>query len=269
MILLSNLMNETPSFSRISDPASWLEGHYKQLDTVLRAFSRRKGLKEEEMEELRSEIHLHLVERDYAVLRSWDGSADLSTFLYSVITRRLIDFIRSRHGRWRPSRKAVALGELAVKLEEMLHQRRYSFEETFQILTVNFGFQVDRDELARLASQLRMPRPPSLEPDVDPETLGTSTNPEQSLQAASDETLIERVVSILEVSGQHLEDQDRLLLQMRFEEGLTLSRAARLLGLERPHAERKLKQVFDNLRQKVLEAGIEEEALMGLLRISS
>ena len=56
---------------------------------------------------------------------------------------------------------------------------------------------------------------------------------------------------------------------MRFEEGLTLSRAARLLGLERPHAERKLKQVFDNLRQKVLEAGIEEEALMGLLRISS
>ena len=73
MILLSNLMNETPSFSRISDPASWLEGHYKQLDTVLRAFSRRKGLKEEEMEELRSEIHLHLVERDYAVLRSWSA----------------------------------------------------------------------------------------------------------------------------------------------------------------------------------------------------
>ena len=66
-----------------------------------------------------------------------------------------------------------------------------------------------------------------------------------------------------------LPSQDRLLLQLRFEEGLTLSRAARLLGLERPHAERKLKQVFDNLRQKVLEAGIEEEALMGLLRISS
>ena len=66
-----------------------------------------------------------------------------------------------------------------------------------------------------------------------------------------------------------MEEQDRLLLQLRFEEGLTLSRAARLLGQERPQAEKRLKQLLELLRTRLKEAGIGEAALLELLRNSS
>ena len=66
-----------------------------------------------------------------------------------------------------------------------------------------------------------------------------------------------------------MEESDRLLLQLRFEEGLPLSRVARLLGQERPQAEKRLKQLLELLRTRLKEAGIGEEALLELLRNSS
>ena len=257
-----------PRMESIADPADWLERHHHQLEAVLVSVSRRKGLDDQQTEEFRSEIHLHLVEKDYAVLRSWDGRSELRTFLYAVISRKLIDVFRARHGRWRPSKKAEALGETAVRLEQLLHQRRYSFEEAYQQLRSDPRHPVSRNSLALLASKLSRP-PPVSETPLDQDLAGTSRNPEQSLEDGDEATLLTRVFTVLETSGEALEESDRLLLQLRFEEGVTLSRAARLLGQERPQVEKRLKQLLELLRTRLKEAGIGEAALLELLRNSS
>jgi DNA-directed RNA polymerase specialized sigma subunit len=47
-----------------------------------------------------------------------------------------------------------------------------------------------------------------------------------------------------------LSDQDRLLIRLRFEEGLTLEQAARLLGLgNAQRADRQIKEILLKLRE--------------------
>lgn len=257
-------MNDPAPLNTLGSPSDWLERHYDQVEAVLRAVARRKELNQEETRELTSEVHLHLVERDYAVLRAWDGSAAIQTYLYSVITRKLMDYIRGRKGRRRPSRQAERLGDLAVRLEELL-QRGHQFEEAYQILTVNHGFQVDRDELARLSARLRMPCGPS-RTVMNPENLSGGRNPESELDHAKEHSLRERVLSVLEQTGSVLNDQERLLIQLRFEEDLPLSEVARMLGITRPRAERRQKNILKTLRQRILESGVSEDELRDWLK---
>ncbi len=253
-------MNQPASHKTIHEPACWLEKHYHQVDAALRAVASRKGLNREESVELTSDVHLHLVERDYAVPRAWDGSAAIQTYLYSVITRKLVDFIRGRKGRRRPSRRAERLGEVAVLFEELFLRQGKSFDEACLILTVNHGFKVDRDELARLAVRLRMPVGPSRS-EIDPENLDSGRNPEDELDRARERSMRERVLCVLEQSGSGLNDQESLLIKLKFEENLPLSKVARMLGLSRAQAEHRLMSILNTLRQRILESGVSEEDL--------
>jgi RNA polymerase sigma factor (sigma-70 family) len=56
-----------------------------------------------------------------------------------------------------------------------------------------------------------------------------------------------------------LEPADRLLLRLRFEDGLSVPEAARVLGLPSPfHGYRRLSAILARLRDHLLEAGIED-----------
>jgi RNA polymerase sigma factor (sigma-70 family) len=239
------------------------------LDVVERAIAfvcSRNHLSPADADDFSSYVMLRIVEDDYVVFSSFQGRASLRTYLTVVIQRMLLDYRVRAWGRWRPSAEAKRCGLLAVKLEELLVRDGCRLDEAYETLTTNHGLTVTREELERLAERLPSRSPRRFESD---DALASVAADDR----AADELVTEghrrdtatRISRALRAVMSGLEQQDRLILVLRFEDGCTVADIAAMLRLEQKALYRRVDKLLEKLRTGLEAEGIGAEAVRDIL----
>ena len=236
-------------------PRELLLANLPLVRELVRFYCRRHRLDGAVTEEVEAFVRLRLVEDDYAILRQWGRLSSLRTYLTVVVQRLVHDYCDDAWGRWRPSAAARRLGPLAVALEEQLYREGLTFEEACAVLVSRYG--VSRAAVVALHEQLPHRRsPPRLQTLGAGENAAPSPapNPEEEALRRAEEEAIGEVVS---ASLRRLAAHDRLLLRLRFQEGLSLAEIARGLGVTRKRLDRRLGKVLASLHGDLQRAGFD------------
>jgi RNA polymerase sigma factor (sigma-70 family) len=240
-------------------PRDELEGRFlgslPDIERLVRFVARRHRLSPAEADDFAGDVRLALVENDYEVLARFQGHSSLRTYLMTVIQRLFLDHRRKSWGKWRPSAEAQRRGPLALRLEMLLYRDGLSFDEAVETLRTNFGATESRAELSALAHALP-PRPrrrPESEEVLATVPAGDWASPEVqvegALTAARTQALIAEVMAALPPS-------DRLVLRLRFEDGLSVADIARVLTLDQRQLYRRIEGLLASFRRSLQERGL-------------
>ena len=237
-------------------PAALFERYLERIEGVVSWISRRFCMSPDDAEEFRSWVSIKLIEDDYRVLRSFSGRSGMATYLTSVILNLARDYRMSRWGRWRPTAAAERAGLVAVQLETLIDRDGFSLDEAMEMLRSNHGVRMSRLELVDLAAKL----PPRVrlrfEGDDGVATAAASTRADQGVTEAERMEILEKARAALSSALAELDIEDRLILKMHYQSGLTISAIASALDLD----QRQLYTRRDRCRRQ-LKQGLEGRGL--------
>lgn len=207
----------------------------------------------------------HLKEDDFRRLREFKGRCSITTYLTSIISRFVVDIIRSRSGRSRAKERAVKLGILGEQVYDLMIQRGHSASETAEIMETTFGRQVSVREVQDIHAGLvgRDTRYQSCaESNIGWGDDGclvaiNAVTPEGELSDKSRQKWRSELLSLL---LENLKGEDRLLLRLRFPldeeaEPHDMATIAAMVGLSEQQAERKLRRILIGCREQLLKKG--------------
>jgi RNA polymerase sigma factor for flagellar operon FliA len=240
--------------------------HAELIEGVLTLICRRHRLVDMEADDFRSIARLKLVDNDYEVLRKFQGRSSLRTYLTIVLDRVFLDYRNAQWGKWRPSAEAQRLGPVALRLEQLMARDGFTFDEAVEMLRTQSGARESRDVLYDMASRLpvRMSRKPQGE-----EAIAHIEDP-----APSPDTLVQReelrpsaviARAALDRAISALAPQERLIIRLRFGNGLGVVDIARTLKLEQRPLYRRLDQILKSLRQQLEAEGVNAQMVASLL----
>ncbi len=241
-----------------------------QLSTVERIVvqvGRKFGLPAQEMDDFGSRVKLHLLEDGCAVLRRWRREASLATYLVTVVTNCFRDFRIERWGRWRPSRRAKRLGQTALWLEALRDRDGFTLAEAIEILLSRHGAVATRAELYALAAQLPGKTRRRFEDDAGLEDQPSAERASERIDGDEARALQGRLGAALTRAVATLEPEDRLLLELRYERGLSLKEIAGALSLRQRLVYSRHERCLLRLRREIEAQGLgwgEVEAVLGL-----
>lgn len=240
------------------------------LDVVERAISfaaHRHRLDPSDAEEFSAIVKLRLVENDYAVLRAFEGRSSFRTFMSVVVQRMALDYRRKAWGKWRASAEAKRLGELAVDLEEQLYRDGRTIEEAAVLLATKHQ-DVSPASLQALAAKLPEPslrrRYIPLD-DAVGETLAQPADADEPLLADERRRASQELSQLLAAIMARQPDEDRLILQLRFEGGMTVAEIARAFSLDQKLTYRRIERNMREIRRELERAGITPEDVFDLI----
>ncbi len=225
------------------------------IERVVASICHRHCVFGDEAEELDAWVKLKLVDNDYAVLRKFQGKSKLKTYLTAVIANLFRDHLIRKHGKWRSTRVAQALGQEAVMLEQLVYRDGLGVAQAVEILKRNAGGERSRDELAAIAAKLPVRERRRFESDAALETLGADGKVEERVDDLERAELARRLEAALRRALARLEHEDRLILRMWLR-GLSIAAIAKRLGL----AQRRLYTRRDRSLRR-LAADLETEGL--------
>jgi RNA polymerase sigma factor (sigma-70 family) len=201
-------------------------------------------------------VYLAFLER--GLLDKLENANRPKAFLHVVVANLFRDFRIQRWGKWRPSARASQLGDVAVTLERLVHQRDLTPAQAVEAVATQQGTAGSRSELEALVSQL----PPRLaRREVSAEALDRLPEP-----ASADRLVVDAerrgqrraILDALDAALCALTPEDRSLLRLRFWEGVSVARLSTVTGT----AQRSLYSHFDRLRvqlrRSMVAAGIAE-----------
>ena len=195
-----------------------------------------------------------------------DGSASFTTWLRVVARNLCFDWHRSHTGRRRPFKSLQRLSQLELEVYDCRFERGLSEEETLQCLCSTFP-QLSPPQLAEvelriehsLSSRqrwiLRTSRKHTFNASVAllteegedsvAQVADTRLDQENLLAAQEQQVLLKKCVEILP-------KDERLILQLRFEEDLSLDEIARLTGLgDAQRVHRRVGAILEKLRARM------------------
>lgn len=238
-------------------PEALFLAHRPVVEEVIRFACHRRGLRGEDAEDFAGHVRLKLVESNYDILRKFRGRSSLKTYLTVVIQRLALDYQAARWGKWRPSAMAKRGGPEAVRLEQLMVRDGLPAAEALAIVHREAGPDLDVTGLQRLAGRfpLRVRRHYVGEELL--ETLAAdSPDAEALLVAAEAQARFSRVAARLRELVTGLDPRDRLVLQMRFEQDLSVAQIARLLDLDQKRLYRTIEQALTSLRGQLAAEGV-------------
>jgi len=261
---------DTPQIEKsvaVADPFELLTSNLALIERAVGFASRRYRLDPDDAEEFAAVVRLKLVENDYAVLRAFEARSSFSTYLNIVIQRLALDYCIHVWGKWHPSAEAKRLGLLAVELEQLLLRDGRTIDEALVVLSPNHD-GIQREALQAIAA--RLPERPPRHRDVGLEKaeLVAVTRPaevEEPLFAGERRRASERLSSIMSAVIGRLPDDERLILQLRFEGGMTVSQIARSLDLDQKLTYRRIEKRMRDIRRELERAGIAWRDVLDLI----
>jgi len=199
---------------------------------------------------------------DFRRLRKFDvgGRATFSTWLCAVVRNLCLDWHRKEHGRYRAFGSIARRGATDQLLFEVVFRRGLSAEDAREQLSRNgieLSFAAVEERIWNLRRCLSsrqlwlLSSGNTVLDSIDSEEEGNSLA-EPADPAPDPETLASLRETHRQVSAAltSLNDSDRLLVRLRYQEGLTLQQVARLVGLKDAQtADRRLRDIIDHLRQ--------------------
>jgi RNA polymerase sigma factor (sigma-70 family) len=227
---------------------------------------RRYRLDTDDAEEFASVVKLRLVDDDYAILRAYEARCAFSTYISVVVQRMALDYRIHAWGKWHPSAEAKRLGDLAVELEKLLHRDKRSLDEAIAVLAGRYE-GVNRESLAELADRMprRAPRPRDVALDEAESVPSRGQETDEPLYAQERRRAGERLSSLMSAVMQALPEDDRLILQLRFEGGMTVAQIARSLRLDQKLLYRRLERRMRDIREELERAGVAPGEVLDLI----
>ena len=213
---------------------------------------RKHGFREADARDFVGWVSVRMIRRDYAVLRACRDRRRLRGYLCRVMRNLAKDYRNHLWGKWRPTTTARRLGLFAVELERLHLRDGFSEAEAIEFLCLNRPFAPSVDELEDMAAQMPM-RSRRSQIEFDPEILGSEVAVEK------DHTDFERrsarchLRAGLSQALAMLEERDRELLALIFEDGRSIASIARELDLDqrslysrRDHCLRRLRELLQD-----------------------
>jgi RNA polymerase sigma factor (sigma-70 family) len=233
------------------------------VEEALRYVARRYRLADTELDDLRSEVHVRLIERDG--LAAFQQRSSLRTYLVTAVHHALLDLRDKRWQRWRPSVEAKRLGPLAIKLEELLVRDGYAFGEACHLLRTNCGVSESEAQLAALRDRLPSRIRRRLVGEEAVREIPASESADGIVMETEQRFEATRLGAALEQSLMALDSEDRLVLKMRFYDGLKVSEIARLLQRDQKALYRVIEGLLVRLRAALSARGFANSELMDVL----
>ena len=223
---------------------------------------RRYALRAEDAEEFESIVKLKLIENDYAILSSYEGRSSFATFISIVVQRMAIDFRVHEWGKWHASAEAKRLGPLAVDVERLLHREGRTIEETATIL------RESPEAVEQLAA--RLPARPPRRRDVaieeaEPAAITGPADAEELVFAGERRKTSEKVSAIVSALLSRVPDEEQLILQLRFEGGMTVAQISRVLQVDQKVTYRRIERRMRELKEELLAAGVDPRDVLDLI----
>jgi RNA polymerase sigma factor for flagellar operon FliA len=225
---------------------------------------RRHRLDATDAEELRSIVHLRLVENDYAILRAYEQRSSFATYISIVVQRMALDYRIHAWGKWHASAEAKRLGALAVELEQIVRRDGRTLDEAVTLLAPKYE-GVTRDTLQSLLARLPERAARHREVDLEEAEPIAMTDVDESLIADERRTDAERLSSLMNALMARVPDDERLILQLRFEGGMTVAQIARALGLDQKLTYRRIERRMRDIKEELLHAGISARDVLDLI----
>ena len=225
---------------------------------------RRYRLDATDEEELRSIVHLRLVENDYTILRAYEQRSSFATYISIVVQRMALDYRIHAWGKWHASAEAKRLGALAVELEQIVRRDGRTLDEAFSLLAPKHD-GVTRDSLQALLARLPERAARHREVDLEEAEPIAVTDVDEPLIAHERRTDAERLSSLMNGLMARVPDDERLILQLRFEGGMTVAQIARALGLDQKLTYRRIERRMRDIKEELLHAGISAHDVLDLI----
>jgi RNA polymerase sigma factor (sigma-70 family) len=232
--------------------------HLPLIDAVTRELCDRNRLRATEADEFVSQVRLAILDRDYDVLRRFNGTGSFRSYLAVVVSRLLYDYRCQQWGRWRPSAEARRRGAVAILLERLMVRDGWSFDQAVEILRTNHHVADTRAQLYELYRHL----PPvsaniRLVPvDAGHEVVSGDSTPVVDVIRTERIVARQRIASALEHARSRLTAEERMILRLRFDDGFPISRIATALRLDQKKLYRRLKNMLARLREQLAADGI-------------
>jgi RNA polymerase sigma factor for flagellar operon FliA len=247
------------------DARALLEANLDLIEKVIRFTARRKRMDESEREEFASVVKLKLVENDYAVIRQYKGRSKLGTYVNTVVERMFLDYRIHHWGKWHTSAEAKRLGKLAVDLEQLLNRDGRSLEEALPMLRHQHP-ETTRETLKRIAERLPQRRARRRMVDLsEAEGVPVEQATDEPLMMAERQRASKKLSSVLRDAIGRLPEKDRLLLQLRFDSGMTVAQISRSMRCEQKLLYRRMEKLLLDLRAELERAGIKPSEAADLI----
>jgi len=218
------------------------------IQRIVAGLARRYRLSAVDAEDFASEVQLRIISDDYAVLRKFHSRCQLRTFLSVVIRRMFLDHLNAKWGKWRPSMRSRRLGAIAVRLEQLTVRDGMTFDEAFAVLaTEDKG--LDRDALQKLCSGHRQRGRPRFVSDEEVgEIASNAPSTDDGLAVETAQRLTDCASDVVRAVLMTAPAHDRLILRMRFAEGLSIAEIARRLRRDQKELYRAVARLLERLR---------------------
>jgi RNA polymerase sigma factor for flagellar operon FliA len=192
-------------------------------------------------------------------MRGFRGNATIRTYLGTVIMHHLLDLVRERRGRWRPSAAAERLGPPAAELEDLVNRQGYTVSQAGELLRTASRTALTDRELANLLAQLP-PRAPLRPVEVSAESaLFSVEGPSQAderVAASEVEARDERLLVALRRAREKLDSEDQLIVRLHLVDGKSVADVARALRLEQKPLYRRVERLRARLREYLEQEGV-------------
>jgi len=251
--------------SSVSNPGDQFVSLLPVLDRIIAFEARRHRASPETHEEFRSQVHLRLIENDYAILRKFEGRSSIQTFLTTVVVNQFKDYLNRELGKWRPSAVAARLGPEAIQLERYLIRDQLTFDEACAALATKHNITTSRAELEQLAQQLPVRFRRRRESEAAIENLAAPGGADQNVLDEERTALFERVMALVADARAAMSPEDALLVSMRFADGRKVSDIAATLGLPQKPLYERLNKLARHMRSALEAQGVTAEMARHLL----
>ena len=245
---------------------SLYEDHLDEIERVVSWIVRRCCLVGDDAEEFRSWVHVKLMDSDFRILRSHSGRGSLATFLVAVVQNLARDYKAKHWGRWRPSAAAERLGVTAIQLETLVERDGFSLQVAIEMLRQHHGVRMSESEFRALAERLPTRESYALEGGERVEAVAGSERTEGGLMRSEGEATMEQAREALEECLAEFDLEERLMLRMHYESGLTVAAIATTLDIPQRQLYTRRERCLRLLRRSLENRGLESEKVFEALR---
>jgi RNA polymerase sigma factor (sigma-70 family) len=243
--------DDTPA-ERIEAERRFVE-EFPTIERAIRIACVRAGLRGADADDFGSWVSLKLIEKDYAIIRKYEGRSTFAAFIATVVHRLLLDYRIGQWGKWHASAEAKRAGEIGITIEAMLCRDGRSLDEIMPLLARRWP-EVTRAEVETIASRLpaRLPRPRMVA--LDP--VSQSPRAFESGMSVERDVAARRLAAVVRGALNRLDHRDRLILRLHFGCSMTIAQVSRALGVEQKPLYRQLQRALTVVRKHLAGAGI-------------
>lgn len=237
-------------------PRSWVP-LLEIAETQARRLCGRKAVFGADVDDFVSWSRLRIMDNDYAILRKFRGDCSIESFLAAVTANLFRDFQNHRFGKWRASAAAKRAGDLAVALEAAVYRDDMGLRSAVAFLESRGYPTLSVTRAAEILEELPQRDRRMFVGDGALRTLASDERADRRVMEAEQADALERATHGLELALGELDAEDRIIVELRFREGLSVADIARSLGIAQKPLYRRLPRILAQLRSSEALRGVE------------